>query len=120
MPASANPPLPFERLGEYEILAPISEGGMASVWLGRATDPERFAALKVIRAEHARNREFLAMFLDEARIASRLAHPNIIKIHGLGHDGQRHFLAMEVLRGHTLLDVWERATARKERVPYEV
>ncbi len=111
--------LPFERLGEYTVLAPISEGGMASVWLGRTTDPpSRFAALKVIRAEHGRNQEFVAMFLDEARIASRLVHPNIIAIHGLGHDGKRHFLAMEVLRGRTLLELWERAHARKQRLPY--
>ncbi len=111
--------LPFERLGEYTVLAPISEGGMASVWLGRTTEaPSRFAALKVIRAEHGRNKEFVAMFLDEARIASRLVHPNIIAIHGLGHDGKRHFLAMEVLRGRTLLELWERAHARKRRLPY--
>src|SRR5580698_4191277 len=113
--------LPFERLGEYTVLAPISEGGMASVWRGRTTEPPgRFAALKVIRAEHGRNKEFVAMFLDEARIASRLSHPNIIAIHGLGHDGKRHFLAMEVLRGRTLLELWEKAHSRKRRLPYEV
>jgi tetratricopeptide (TPR) repeat protein len=113
--------LPFERLGEYTVLAPISEGGMASVWLGRTTEPPgRFAALKVIRAEHGRNKEFVAMFLDEARIASRLSHPNIIAIHGLGHDGKRHFLAMEVLRGRTLLELWERAHSRKRKLPYDV
>ena len=113
--------LPFERLGQYTVLAPISEGGMASVWLGRETDaPSRFAALKVIRPEHGRNKDFVEMFLDEARIASRLSHPNIIAIWGLGHDGRRHFLAMEVLRGRTLLEVWERAHARKRRLPYEV
>src|SRR5580704_4507712 len=113
--------LPFDRLGEYTVLAPISEGGMASVWLGCATEhPERLAALKVIRPEHGRNQEFVAMFIDEARIASRLSHPNIIAMHGLGHDGQRHFLAMEVLRGRTLLDVWGRAHGAKRRLPYEL
>jgi cellulose synthase operon protein C len=121
MPGTPNAELPFERLGEYTVLAPISEGGMASVWLGHLTEkPGHFAALKVIRAEHGRNEEFVAMFLDEARIASRLSHPNIIAIHGLGHDGKRHFLAMEVLRGRTLLQLWERAHARKRRLPYDV
>ncbi len=121
MPETPHAELPFERLGDYTVLAPISEGGMASVWLGCATEePNRFAALKVIRAEHGRNKDFVAMFLDEARIASRLSHPNIIAIHGLGHDGKRHFLAMEVLRGRTLLEVWERAHAEKRRLPYEV
>ncbi len=124
MAAMSGPPqaqLPFERLGEYTVLAPISEGGMASVWLGRETRrPDVFAALKVIRPEHGRNKEFVAMFMDEAHIASRLSHPNIVQIHRLGDDGQRHFLAMEVLRGRSLLDVWARAHECKRRLPYEV
>jgi serine/threonine protein kinase len=86
--------LPLERLGDYDVLAPISEGGMASVWLGRATaHPDRLVALKVIRPEHGRNKEFVAMFMDESRIVSRLAHPNIVSIVGTGYDGKRHFLA---------------------------
>jgi cellulose synthase operon protein C len=113
-------PGPLQRLGEYDVLAPISEGGMASVWLGRSVErPERLVALKVIRPEHVRNKDFIAMFRDEARIASKLSHPNIIQIHGLGHDGRQHFLAMEVLRGRTLLDVWEAAHARGRRLPFE-
>jgi len=113
--------LPFERLGDYDVLAPISEGGMASVWLGRATaHPEQFVALKVIRSEHGRNKEFVAMFADESRIASRLAHPNIVSIVGVGHDGKRHFLALELLRGHTLLAISKAAHAQGKRLPYEV
>jgi hypothetical protein len=113
--------LPFERLGDYDVLAPISEGGMASVWLGRSTaHPERLVALKVIRAEHGRNKDFVAMFVDESRIASRLTHPNIVSIVGVGHDGKRHFLAMEVLRGHTLLALWKAAHAQGKRLPYGV
>jgi serine/threonine-protein kinase len=117
----SRPSLPFERLGDYSILAPISEGGMASVWLGKSlVEPDRLVALKVIRPEHGRNREFVEMFLDETRIASRLSHPNVIAIHGSGHDGHRHFLAMEVLRGHTLLEAWEAAHSRGRRLPYEI
>jgi serine/threonine protein kinase len=103
------------------VLAPISDGGMASVWLGRSTEhPEQLVALKVIRPEHARNKEFIAMFRDEAKIASRLAHPNIVTIHGLGHDGRQFFLAMEVLRGRSLLDLWEAAHDKGKRIPLEV
>ena len=110
MSATPSAQLPFERLGDYEVLAPISEGGMASVWLGRAIEPpQRVVALKVIRPEHGRNHEFVSMFLDEARIASRLSHPNIVRLYGLGHDGKRHFLVMEVLRGMSLLALWEAA-----------
>jgi hypothetical protein len=113
--------LPFDRLGDYQVLAPISEGGMASVWLGRAiARPERFVALKVIRAEHGRNKDFVAMFVDESRIASRLKHPNIVSIVDVGYDGKRHFLAMEVLRGHTLLALAKALHARGKRMSYEV
>ena len=113
--------LPFVRLGDYEVLAPISEGGMAGVWLGRAiAQPDRLVALKVIRPEHGRNKEFVAMFVDEARIALRLVHPNIVSMVGVGYDGTRHFLAMELLRGHTLLAVGRAAHARGTRLPYEM
>ncbi len=107
--------------GEYEVLAPISEGGMASVWLGRATaEPDRLVAIKFIRPEFERNKDFVAMFLDEARIASRLKHPNIVSITNVGYDGKRHFIAMEVLRGSTLLALSSAAHARGRRLPYEV
>jgi serine/threonine-protein kinase len=113
--------LPFHRLGRYDVLAPIAEGGMATVWLGRGIDaPGQLVALKVIRPEHARNKDFIAMFADEARIASRLSHPNIVRLYGLGHDGKRHFLAMEVLRGRSLLSAWEAARARGVRMAYEL
>jgi serine/threonine protein kinase len=107
--------------GEYEVLAPISEGGMASVWLGRArTRPERLVALKFVRPEFERNKDFVVMFLDEARIASRLHHPNIVSIVDVGYDGKRHFIAMEVLRGHTLLALSNAAHTRGRRLPYEI
>jgi serine/threonine protein kinase len=107
--------------GEYEILAPISEGGMASVWLGRvAAQPERLVALKFIRPEFERNKDFVVMFLDEGRIASRLTHPNIVSIVDVGYDGKRHFIAMEVLRGHTMLALSSAARARGKRLPVEV
>jgi serine/threonine-protein kinase len=119
--ATPQPELPFRRLGRYDVLAPIAEGGMATVWLGRSIDPPgQLVALKVIRPEHARNKDFIAMFVDEARIASRLSHPNIVTLYGLGHDGKRHFLAMEVLRGRTLLSAWGAARARGVRIAYEV
>jgi serine/threonine-protein kinase len=112
--------VPFERLGDYQVLAPISEGGMASVWLGRrATPPTEFAALKVIRAEHGRNKDFVAMLVDEAGIASRLSHPHILTVRALGHDGKQHFLVMELLRGHTLRELWNAAHAQGKRLPLE-
>jgi serine/threonine-protein kinase len=112
---------PLERLGEYEILAPISQGGMGSVSLGRPVErPDELVALKVIRAEHGRNKDFVAMLLDEAGIASRLSHPNILSIRALGRDHDRHFLVMELLRGRTLLDLCKTAHARGKRLPHGI
>jgi serine/threonine-protein kinase len=114
--------LPFDRLGDYDVIAPIAEGGMASVWLGRRHGTQtEFVAIKVIRPEHARNKEFLAMFADEAGIARRLAHPNILAVRSLGglarEDGEEPFLVMELLRGHTLLDTWKTLHAKGKRLP---
>ncbi|MGH7440620.1 MAG: protein kinase domain-containing protein, partial [Polyangiaceae bacterium] len=121
MTTSTDPKLPFDRLGDYEVLAPISEGGMASIWLGRSTvRPTELAALKVIRAEHGRNKEFVAMLVDEAGIATRLEHPNLLRTRSFGHDGRRHFLVMELLRGRSLLDVGKAAHARGKRLPVKV
>ena len=121
MTEPAAPDLPFEHLGDYDVLAPISEGGMASIWLGRPTArPTELVALKVIRPEHGRNKEFVAMLVDEAAIASRLAHPNILSVRALGNDGRQYFLVMELLRGHTLLETWKAAHAQGKHPPIEV
>ena len=91
---------------------------MASVWLGRRTGrPAELVALKVIRPEHGRNKEFVAMLGDEAGIASRLSHPNILGVRGLDHDGTQYFLVMELLRGHTLRALWRKARTRDKRLP---
>jgi hypothetical protein len=112
---------PPRRLGDYEVLAAISEGGMAAVFLGRSTTrPNELVALKVIRPEHSRNKEFVAMLVDEAGIASRLSHPNILLTQGLGQDDKQLFLVMELLRGHTLRDVIRAAHARGKRLPCDV
>ncbi len=121
MAAFPEPDRPFERLGDYDVLAPISQGGMATVWLGHPRGrPGELVAIKVIRPEHARNKEFVAMLVDEAAIAARLSHPNVPKSRGLGQDGSHHFLVMELLRGHTLLDMWQTAHSRGEKLPRDV
>ncbi|MBV9948088.1 MAG: serine/threonine protein kinase, partial [Myxococcales bacterium] len=112
---------PLERVGDYEVCAPIAEGGMASVWLARSiAAPERLVALKVIKPEFARNQEFVAMFLDESRIASRLSHPNIVSVVAVGRGDGQPFLAMELLRGPTLLALGNAAHARGTRLPCDV
>jgi serine/threonine-protein kinase len=88
---------------------------MATVFLGRAIGrggQERIAAVKAIKAELSNEEQFVTMFLDEAKILSRLAHPNIARTLEFGVTGHQHFIAMELLLGRTVLDVWDACVAR--------
>jgi eukaryotic-like serine/threonine-protein kinase len=88
---------------------------MATVFLGRANGPdgrERIAAVKAIKTELSKQEQFVTMFLDEAKILSRLEHPNIARTLEFGVTGHQHFIAMELLLGRTLLDVWDECVTR--------
>lgn len=92
-------------LGPYRLVTPIGDGGMAHVYLGLRGTPdggEREAAIKVIRGEHTRDPKFVEMFLDEARIASFVRHPNVVSIDEVGESGGTYYMAMEFLHGVTL------------------
>jgi serine/threonine-protein kinase len=94
----------------------IAGGGMATVYLGRTRGPSgavRLAAVKVIRHELRQKHRFVQMFLDEAKVLSRLAHPNIAATYEYGTDDEQHFIAMELLVGRTLADVWNACKDRK-------
>ncbi|MBI5533354.1 MAG: serine/threonine protein kinase [Deltaproteobacteria bacterium] len=96
-------------LGRYQPIASLDQGGMARVLLALSRGPARVKKLVVIKeilADLASDAEFVAMFLDEARLASRLSHPNVIDIYEVGIDGSdppRPFIVMEYLEGQSLL-----------------
>jgi serine/threonine protein kinase len=96
---------------------------MASVFLGRAKSedgdetPEKVVALKLVRQEFAEKAEFNDMFLDEAKILAQLAHPNIIETLEIGVTEGHRFIAMELLLGRTLADVWETRALAKQAMP---
>src|SRR5262245_10374770 len=120
VPVLSPRPIP-ERLGRYEIRAKIGEGGMAIVYLGHlAEGAERVAAVKVIKDEYSLNTDFVTMFMDEAKIVSRLDHPNIVKVYELGHEGNRLFIAMELLFGQSLWAVWNACRTRGIRLRYDL
>jgi eukaryotic-like serine/threonine-protein kinase len=88
---------------------------MATVFLGKATDAagqSRVAAVKAMKTELSQQEQFVSMFMDEARILSRLEHPNIARTLEFGVAGERHFIAMELLLGRTLLEVWDACVER--------
>lgn len=96
---------PAMKLGRYEKLVPIAAGGMASVWAARLRGPAGFSKIVAIKAmlpELAEHDDFRTMFLDEARVASRLRHPNICETFDIGDENGELFLAMEWIEGAAL------------------
>ena len=93
---------PGSRLGPYEILAPLGEGGMGAVY--RARDPRlgREVAIKTIHERRAKDPEARTRFTRETRAVAALSHPNILAIHDVGEDGEVVFAVMELLKGETL------------------
>src|SRR5688572_27749595 len=88
--------------GKYRLIAELGHGGMAHVLLALGLGPAGFnklVVIKQIRDDLAEDPEFLAMFLDEARLAARLNHPNVVQTNEVGEDAGRYFIAMEYLEG---------------------
>jgi serine/threonine-protein kinase len=97
--------IPGYRLDRYELLGPLAEGGMASVWIARQRGKhgfEKLVALKTILPQYASDMRFQQMFLDEARIASRIEHFNVARILDLGDEHDVLYLAMEYVDGDAL------------------
>ncbi len=96
------PLAPGDRLGAYEILSPLGAGGMGEVYRGRDARLGREVAIKVLPEELSRDRDRLGRFEQEARAASALNHPNIVTIYEVGFEGERPFIAMELVEGKSL------------------
>ncbi len=96
------------RLGRYELITRIGQGGMADVQLALQRGPAGFEKLVVVKLVHdalASQKAFVDMLLDEARVAALVKHPNVVDIYDLGQAGGRYFIAMEYLEGEPLLAV---------------
>jgi eukaryotic-like serine/threonine-protein kinase len=107
-------------VGRYALIHRLGHGGMATVYLGRATGRagfEKLVAVKVIHPHLAAEPEFVEMFLDEARIAARLHHPHVVEIHDLGEDDGAFFMVMEYIEGETLATVLRQLRKQGERLP---
>jgi len=90
------------RLGSYEILAPIGAGGMGEVYKARDTKLDREVAIKVLPSALARDPERLARFEREAKVLASLNHPNIAQIYGIEESEVGRALVMELVPGETL------------------
>ncbi len=100
---------------KYRLIAELGHGGMAAVFLAVAQGPagfQKLVVLKQIRPNLAEDPEFLNMFLEEARLAARLSHPNIVQTNEIGQENGRYFIAMEYLEGQPLNRVLSRFGSR--------
>ncbi|HVG30813.1 MAG TPA: protein kinase [Pyrinomonadaceae bacterium] len=103
-------PLPEgTRLGRYEIRSQLGAGGMGEVYLAQDTELGRAVAIKILPADVAADQQRMNRFVQEARAASALSHPNILAIHEIGWEGATRFIAMEYVEGETLRQRMARA-----------
>lgn len=104
---SALPAVPAipPQIGRYKIVCELGQGGMGTIYLGRAEGIggfERLMAIKMIHPHLSRQQSFIDMFLDEARIAALIRHPNVVPVYEIGEHEGRHFIAMDYVSGEPL------------------
>jgi hypothetical protein len=122
-PVRAAQPTLARAFGRYSLVRKLGTGGMAEVYLARVVGEagfEKDVALKIMHSNLAALPEVVDHFLDEARLASRLAHPNIVQIIDLGRTGDDYFIAMEYIDGYDLDFILENAQTRGALVPARV
>lgn len=107
----------------YEVLARLASGGMAEIFLARTQSDagvERYVVLKRVHKHRATDITFVHMFLDEARLAAQLQHPNIAQVYDTGKLGDTYFFTMEYVHGETVRELMHRAYDLQRRVPLAV
>ena len=109
-----------ERFGKYLLVGELASGGMAKLLLAIHQGIEGFSrvvALKCVLPHLTESSEFVQMFLDEARIAARLEHPNIVRTYEFGAEAGRYFMEMEYLAGEDLHAVLKLANRSRKPLP---
>jgi len=112
-----------ERLDRFELVAELAAGGMATVYLARFVGVagfKRFVAIKRLHPHLAKEQDFIQMFLDEARLAARLHHPNVVPILEIGIQNEQHYLVMEYIEGDTVGHLMARAVNVQKKIPVPV
>src|ERR1700674_522850 len=110
-----------QQYGKYLLLDRLAIGGMAEIFLARQMGLEGFektVVLKRIRPHLGDKKSFVRMFLNEAKLAAQLTHPNIIQIHDLGKVGDSYFIPMEYLFGRDMRRVTHKA--KVQGIPFPV
>jgi serine/threonine-protein kinase len=107
-------------VGRYRLVAELARGGMGIVYLALVRGPGGFNklfVLKILKDHLAEDPKLVFMFLEEARLAAKLSHPNVVQTIEVGSDGRRHYIAMEYLDGQSLYRVLARARRNDAPMP---
>lgn len=116
-------PAAFRRVGRYVLHEEIGSGGMAAVHAGALAGEGGFAravAIKRLRPAYAEDAELSPMLLDEARVAARVRHANVVAVVDLVVEEREAFLVMEYIDGETLAGLLQACAARSEKIPVDV
>ncbi len=106
---------PGQTIAGYEIVRHVTSGGMASLYLGRRRGVagfQKLVAIKVVHPHLAKEKRFIGMFLDEARLMARIQHPNVVHIEELTEDQGTYLMVMEYVHGCALYDLLKRLAQR--------
>ena len=106
--------------GRYLVLSHLADGGMATVYIALDQRLDRQVALKVMRADLAKDESFVDRFRREARSAAKLSHPNVVAVYDQGEDNGHVFLAMELVNGLTLRQVMHSEGALSPRAALDI
>ncbi len=112
-----------QRIGRYLLFESMASGGMAQVHLGRLVGPVGFSRIVAIKRLHphlAVEADFVSMFLDEARLAARVRHPNVVPILDVVSEPTELFIVMEYVTGESLSALTKAETAAGQRVPADI
>src|SRR5258708_30593950 len=105
-----------KRIGQYELIALLGQGGMATVYRARRDDMDGDIALKVIQPELADSKLFIKRFEREAQTVAGLVHPHILKVIDYGRHKKTFFIAMELLTGGSLDRLIRQGSLSMEKV----
>ncbi|MDP3506085.1 MAG: protein kinase [Myxococcales bacterium] len=109
-----------DRVGKYELLTPLTSGGMAELFLGTTVGPggfQKHVVIKRILPDASRDETFMRMFLDEARITAGFTHPNIAQVYDLGEDDEGLYVVMEFIAGQNLNQVVSMCAKKQHVLP---
>jgi serine/threonine protein kinase len=112
-----------DEVGGYDILGLIARGGMAEIYKAKKKGVkgfEKLIALKKILGGYGGDDKYIEMFVDEAKIAAQLSHPNIVQIYDLGKKDDYYFIAMEYVNGKDLRDILHRLSEANTLMPEEL